>query len=74
MSIFQEGITVLVKCEEAAALLETKVMEYRSEQEVQSLLKELLSMKARIVKLLTQAREGLHIIQVSKVTAHLYSK
>ncbi|CAB3238768.1 unnamed protein product [Arctia plantaginis] len=63
----REGITVLVKCEEAAEILESKVMEYRSEQEIQSLLKELLAMKARIVKLLNQARDGIHIIQNAKI-------
>lgn len=64
---FQEGITILVKCEEAAILLEQKIMEYRQEVEVQALLKELLVIKARIAKLLLQARQGLTTIQVSKV-------
>lgn len=64
---FQEGITVLVKCEEAANLLEEKIMEYRHEPEVQTVMKELVVMKARISKLLTQARQGLITIQVSKV-------
>ena len=43
-------------------------MEYRQESEVQSLIKELVVMKARIQKLLTQARDGINIIQVRKVT------
>ncbi|PZC72703.1 hypothetical protein B5X24_HaOG210717 [Helicoverpa armigera] len=42
-------------------------MEYRQEQEVQSLLKELVVMKVRISKLLTQARDGINIIQDAKV-------
>lgn len=65
---FQEGITILVKCEEAAEILETKIMEYRQESEVQLLIKELVVMKTRIQKLLTQARDGINIIQVRKVT------
>lgn len=64
---FQEGIAVLVKCEEAAILLEQKIMEYGHESEVQTLLKELNMMKARISKLLEQARQGLHTIKVRKV-------
>lgn len=65
--IFQDGIEVLVKCEEAAELLEQQIMEYRQEAEIQNLLKELIVMKARISKLLTQARQGLLTIEVSKV-------
>lgn len=65
--IFQDGIEVLVKCEEAAELLEQQIMEYRHEAEIQTLLKELNVMKARISKLLTQARQGLLTIEVSKV-------
>ncbi|XP_045447348.1 titin-like isoform X2 [Melitaea cinxia] len=63
----REGITILVKCEEAAILLEQKIMEYRQEVEVQALLKELLVIKARIAKLLLQARQGLTTIQNAKV-------
>ncbi|CAG9785833.1 unnamed protein product [Diatraea saccharalis] len=63
----RDGIAVLVKCEEAANLLETKIMEYKQEEEIQILLKELIIMKARISKLLTQARQGLDIIQEVKV-------
>lgn len=66
-NIFQDGIEVLVKCEEAAELLEQQIMEYRQEAEIQMLLKELIVMKARISKLLTQARQGLLTIEVSKV-------
>lgn len=66
-NIFQDGIEVLVKCEEAAELLEQQIMEYRQEPEIQALLKELNVMKARISKLLTQARQGLLTIEVSKV-------
>lgn len=65
--MFQDGIEVLVKCEEAAELLEEQIMEYRQETEIQTLLKELLVMKARISKLLTQSRQGLLTIEVSKV-------
>lgn len=65
--IFQDGIEVLVKCEEAAEILEQQIMEYRQELEIQTLLKELIVMKARISKLLTQARQGLLTIEVSKV-------
>lgn len=65
--IFQDGIEVLVKCEEAAEILEQQIMEYRHEVEIQTLLKELIVMKARISKLLTQARQGLLTIEVSKV-------
>ncbi|KPJ03933.1 hypothetical protein RR46_01885 [Papilio xuthus] len=61
----QEGIAVLIKCEEAAILLEQKIMEYGHESEVQILLKELVMMKARISKLLEQARQGLHTIKIS---------
>ncbi|CAK1540772.1 unnamed protein product [Leptosia nina] len=62
----KEGISILVKCEEAAAILEQKVMEYRHEQDVQNLLKDLVVMKARIAKLLIQARQGLITIQDAK--------
>lgn len=65
--MFQDGIEVLVKCEEAAEILEQQIMEYRQETEIQTLLKELIVMKARISKLLTQARQGLLTIEVSKV-------
>lgn len=65
---FQEGISILLKCEEAAEILETKIMEYRQEQEVQTLLKELVIMRAKISKLLKQANDGLEIIEVRKVT------
>lgn len=57
-----------MKCEEAAEILETKIMEYRQEQEVQTLLKELVIMRAKISKLLKQANDGLEIIEVRKVT------
>lgn len=68
VSLLQEGISILVKCEEAANLLEQKIMDFRQESEVQVLLKELVMIKARISKLLSQARHGLTTIQVSKVT------
>ncbi|CAH2268716.1 jg4462, partial [Pararge aegeria aegeria] len=62
-----EGISILVKCEEAAVLLEQKIMDFRHETEVQVLLKELVLIKARISKLLQQASQGLTTIQDAKV-------
>ncbi|CAG4949521.1 unnamed protein product [Colias eurytheme] len=62
----KEGISILVKCQEAADILEQKVMEFRQEAEVQTLLKDLIVMKARIAKLLVQARQGLVTIQDAK--------
>ncbi|XP_013149057.1 PREDICTED: uncharacterized protein LOC106111484 [Papilio polytes] len=70
----KEGIAVLVKCEEAAVLLEQKIMEYGHESEVQTLLKELIIMKARISKLLEQARQGLHTIKDAKIDMENQSK
>ncbi|CAH2077116.1 unnamed protein product, partial [Iphiclides podalirius] len=69
-----EGIAVLVKCEEAAILLEQKIMEYDYETEVQVLLKELIIMKTRIAKLLTQARQGLQTIKDARVEIEHQSK
>lgn len=66
--LFQEGISILEKCDEAAVLLEQKIMEFREEPEVKALLRELVSIRGRIAKLLVQARQGLNTIQVRKVT------
>ncbi|KAI8422816.1 hypothetical protein MSG28_006561 [Choristoneura fumiferana] len=60
----REGIEVLTKCDEAAELLESKIMEYRQETEIQSLSRELMLIRVRISKLLQQARQGLDIIQI----------
>ncbi|KAF9788955.1 hypothetical protein SFRURICE_021486, partial [Spodoptera frugiperda] len=70
----KEGISILLKCEEAAEILETKIMEYRQEQEVQTLLKELVIMRAKISKLLKQANDGLEIIEEAKVQVAIQAK
>ncbi|CAH3870578.1 unnamed protein product [Pieris brassicae] len=62
----EEGISILVKCGEAADMLEQNVIKYRQEPEVQNLMKDLVAMKSRIAKLLIQARQGLATIQVRK--------
>ncbi|CAG4999316.1 unnamed protein product [Parnassius apollo] len=70
----KEGIEVLVKCEEAAILLEQKIMEFNQEVEVQALLKELIVMKAKISKLLIQARQGLQTIKDARIEIENQSK
>lgn len=47
-------------------------MEWKQEPEVQALLKDLIAVKARISKLLTQARQGIDTIKVRKVILFLY--
>ncbi|GBO98719.1 hypothetical protein EVAR_223_1 [Eumeta japonica] len=59
----REGIAVLIRSQEAAVLLEKKIMEFRQEPEIQSLNKELISIKTRITRLLNQAQQGLATIQ-----------
>ncbi|CAG9579063.1 unnamed protein product [Danaus chrysippus] len=63
----REGISILEKCDEAAVLLEQKIMEFREEPEVKALLRELVSIRGRIAKLLVQARQGLNTIQDARV-------
>ncbi|KAH9639972.1 hypothetical protein HF086_008067 [Spodoptera exigua] len=70
----KEGISILLKCEEAAEILETKIMEYRQEQEVQTLLKDLVIMRAKISKLLKQANDGLEITEEAKVQVAIQAK